>query len=183
MPRGKPADSNNDGDTHKDETSALPTGNAFARDFIHRFDQQEAPPHTYASLAQGPWEVRRVEALYTTPMDDASWGCYAYGEQQATAFVKYRYLALILAAALPSASLPPRFTLDADSHDPVLLLEHGEEAGTLRWADDELVAAVNVLAALLDAPRSLAQLLLAAGAPVLERTGKILDHTLAGDGS
>ena len=74
-------------------------------------------------------------------------------------------MALLLAAAFPAASIPWRFQIDRTSGDPVVLLDRGTPAATLRWADEELVATVNVLSALVTAPTSLAHLLEATGAP------------------
>jgi hypothetical protein len=83
--------------------------------------------------------------------------------------------ALLVAAALPGTGRRLRYRLsadpDAEGRYPVLL--EGRQAGTFQFFDENLLAALNVLDALLVAPRDFARLLDAMGGLALEHVDKI----------
>lgn len=148
-------------------------GNIFTRRFLDLLDGQEAPALTSTALRSGPWRVRRLH--------DGAWGCFAEGETEAEVVVRERSLALLFAAVLPIVSGLSRLRLERKK-DHWLLLDHGVPAGRLAYGEEELVAGVGLLVALHAHLPSLAYFVEAAGAPVLERVGRLVDYWFFGCG-
>jgi hypothetical protein len=149
------------------------SSNPFDLPFAEGSALDEEPPNTEAEYA-GPWRVEPTAA---------GWGCIADGETEPEAVLDDRYLALLAAAALPASGIPGRFRLQDRPEPPFPILDHGQPAGSSATFNQELIAALNTLAALIASPSSLAYLLQAAGATTARRAGKILAQRLPRGGA
>jgi hypothetical protein len=82
-------------------------------------------------------------------------------------------VAQIVAAALPGSGRLLRYHLSLDSEGRTQLLLEGRQVSTFRYFDEELLAALNAIDALLAAPRDFAWLLDAMGGLALEHVDTI----------
>ena len=156
--------------------------NAFTALFLRRLAERDEPPTAGDADVAGPWRIE--------PIPGHGFGLFRIGESLARGFAPVavfpsRWLALVMAAILPGTGRDPLFRIekdpDTDGVYPLILPgpDGGEVVGRLQLFDEAAVAAMNVVAHLLQAPESLAYLLEAAGAVALERCGAILDERIA----
>ena len=154
-----------------------PSPNAFSAAFLQRIAQRDEPPSAGEADVAGPW---RVEEL------PAGFGLFRLGESQERGFEPYavfrgRDLALLAAAVLPGTGRDRAFLLDKEfGVEGFAIAEpNGTVLGHLALFDESLVDALNVAAAVVRLPGSLAGLLEAAGPVALERAGAVLDEKIS----
>jgi hypothetical protein len=156
-------------------TGAAPTlpdtHNAFTPEYLGLLNQRDEPPTASDADAAGPWHLRTTT--------ESRWAVLREGESLARgdvpAGVFFRPEPACLAAGLlPGTGRSKRYRLGKDSDGRGYPLTYeGDLVGHLRHFDEDLVAAMNVLDALLCAPNDFARIFDAAGGVALEHTGKI----------
>jgi hypothetical protein len=154
------------------------SSNAFSRDFLKRFEQQDEPPTGPEADVAGPWFVEPIPGL--------GFGLFRAGESLTRGFrpaavFPDRWLALLAAAVLPGTGRDPllRLSKEADSEGHGVTLDDGAVVGHFELFDENLLDGMNHVAALVRSPWSLACLLEAAGPLALERSGALLDRWIS----
>jgi hypothetical protein len=153
------------------------TANAFAPEFLDRFDEHDEPSTSREAATAGPW---RVVAL-----GPDRWGVLQDGDAEPYGVFKARELALLAAAMIPAAGREPRllvFGEPAPEGFPVGALHAAEgrveTQGWLSVFDVDAVDCINNGLHLAACPSSLALVLEAAGPTALRRAGAILAERL-----
>lgn len=164
-------------------TPSLPP-NAFSPAFLRRLGERELPPTAGEANAAGPWVLEEISPQ-VFGLSRVGMG-YSRGYAPTAIFVD-RWLALVAAAVLPGLGHSPLLIRrdredDRPGYEVVLNLNDGTVVGHLAPAAKKLVGRMNAAIYLLKSPESLARLLEAAGAVVLERSGAILDEQLSDEG-
>jgi hypothetical protein len=152
----------------------LPT-HVFAPEYLALLAQRDEPETAPEADTAGPWH------LETHPR---GWAVLRNGESLAkghepAAVVLRREVALVLAAVLPGTGRRFRYHLSVDSDAEGLtpLLLAGRQVGTFRFFDEDLLAGLNAVDALLASPSDFAWLLDAMGGLALEHVERIaVDH-------
>jgi len=151
--------------------------NAFSPAFLQRLGERDEPPSAGEADVAGPWHVEEVPGGF---------GLFRLGESRerghdAYAVFRDRWLALLAAAVLPGTGRDHAFLLqkDADAEGFAVTDGSGVIAGHVALFDESLVDGLNVAAAVVRVPGSLAFLLEAAGQVSLERAGAILDEKVS----
>ena len=157
--------------------STLPSPNAFSPVFLQRLSQRDEPPSAGEADVAGPWHVEEVPHGF---------GLFRLGESQERGFEPYavfrdRGLALLAAAVLPGTGRDRAFLLDKEfgAEGYAVVEPNGAAVGHVALFDESFVDALNVAAAVVRLPGSLAALLEAAGQVSLERAGTILDDNVS----
>ena len=157
------------------------TPNVFAPSFLARIGERDEPPTAGEADSAGPWFIEEIP--------DRGYGLFRAGEGRARGFrpaavFPDRWLALLVKAVIPGTGRDALLSLakEADSYGYAVTLDDGAEVGHFELFDEALLDGMNVVAALLRSPASLACLLEAAGPVALERCGAILDAWI-GDSS
>lgn len=160
--------------------SNLPSPNAFFPAFLQRIAQRDEPPSAGEADVAGPWHVEELPNGF---------GLFRLGESRERGFAAYavfrdRPLALLAAAVLPGTGRDRAFLLDKEfGAEGFAVVEPNGAGGTtvghVALFDESLVDALNVAAAVVRLPGSLAALLEAAGQVSLERAGAILDEKVS----
>jgi hypothetical protein len=175
--------------------------NAFTTDFLHRLDQAGEPDGAREADVAGPWVVRRVRYQGTFGFAVLrDWESPQDGDAPCAIF-RRRETALLAAAVLPALGREPLYRLATEPdaagfplqagtgpRDPALVpaavavtaIPHPGIAGHLRDFDEDLATALQLVAALVRSPLSLASLLEAAGHVAVEQAGRILTTRLEG---
>ena len=155
--------------------STLPSSrNAFRRSFLSRIAEHDEPFTAGEADVAGPWHVEELPGGF---------GLYRLGEGHArgfepTAVFRDRSLALLAAAVLPGTGREEAFRLQKEAGPEGFLVKTGnggEPVGHLALFDESLIDALHVVESLLRSPRSLADLLEAAGPLALEHAGVLLE--------
>lgn len=149
--------------------SAVPT-NAFTDVYLQLLSHRDEPVTAAEAETAGPWHLEP---------SSQGWAVLRQGESLEngslpTAVFQKKDSARLAAAVLPGTGRKLRYRLgkEADSSGyPVL--DDGRAVGHLRFFDEDLVAALNVVDALVSMPRDLAWLLDGAGGLALDHAGKI----------
>jgi len=141
--------------------------NAFAEDYLALLNERDEPLTAAEADYAGPWSVearQRGAHAVVRPAEEVPYGIFAAVE-----------IAQIAAAVLPGTGREKRYRLgkDEDSGRGFPVYRSGELVGHVRLFDEELVAALNVLDALLSSPYDFAWLLEAAGGLALQHVGRI----------
>jgi hypothetical protein len=151
--------------------------NAFSPAFLHRIGERDEPSAAGEADVAGPWHVEEMSAGF---------GLFRLGESRERGFDAYavfrdRWLAVLAAAVLPGTGRDSVFLLEkeADAAGFAVTDASGAVAGHVALFDEALVDALNVAAAVVRLPGSLAYLLEAAGQVALERAGAILDEQIS----
>jgi hypothetical protein len=150
--------------------------NAFAAEFLERFDQNDDPVTSLEAATCGPWRVIRL--------DNARWGVLQDGDATPQAVFMDRNLALLAAAMLPASGRNDRFILVDEAATmgfPVRELGRRSKLVTVGWLatfEEEVVDALQSGVHLALSPGSLALLLEATGPAALRRAGAILVERL-----
>lgn len=151
--------------------STLPS-NAFVEDYLALLDERDEPITAPEADYAGPWSVeprpQGGHALLRAGED------LARGDQPYAVFDAVE-IAQIAAAVLPGSGREKRYRLGSEE-DPgrgYPVYRSGELVGHVRLFDEELVAGLNVLDALLASPYDFAWLLEAAGGLALQHVGRI----------
>lgn len=159
--------------------STLPSSrNAFRSSFLRRIAEHDEPFTAGEADVAGPWQIEDLPG--------GLFGLYRLGEShgrgfEPTAVFRDRSLALLAAAVLPGTGREAAFRLQKDAGPEGFLVEIGnrgdgsEPVGHLALFDESLIDALHVVESLLRSPRSLADLLEAAGPLALEHAGAILE--------
>jgi len=157
--------------------STLPSLNAFSATFLQRLAQRDEPSSAGEADVAGPWHVEEVPNGF---------GLFRLGESRERGFEPYAFfrdrpLALLAAAVLPGTGRDRALHLgkEADAEGYAIAEPGGAVLGHVALFDESLVDALNVAAALVRLPGSLAGLLEAAGQVALERAGAILDEKIS----
>lgn len=157
--------------------STLPSPNAFSPAFLQRIAQRDEPPSAGEADVAGPWHVEEIPGGF---------GLFRLGESQERGFEPYavfrdRCLALLAAAVLPGTGRDRALLLakEAGAEGYAVAEPNGAVLGHVALFDESLVDALNVVAAVVRVPGSLAGLLEAAGQVTLERAGAILDDRVS----
>jgi len=168
--------------TAKDRSSttparpSLPT-RVFTEEYLALLAERDEPETAPEADTAGPWHVEPHPRGWAVLREGES---LAKGDTPIAAVLR-KEVAQILAAVLPGTGRRFRYHLsadpDADGHTPLLL--EGRHVGTFRYFDENLLASLNALDALLAAPRDFAWLLDAMGGLALEHVDRIAVARLA----
>jgi hypothetical protein len=149
--------------------------NAFSTTFLQRIGERDEPPTAGEADASGPWRVLELPGR--------GFGVFRIGESpergyRPAAVFRERWLALLALAVLPGTGRGAAFRLAKEEGPEGYAVELGTGGlvGHLDLFDENLIAALHVVDALVRSPAALADLLEAAGQVALERTGAILDE-------
>lgn len=149
--------------------SAVPA-NAFTEEYLKLLSHRDEPLTAAEADTAGPWHLEA---------HPQGWAVLRQGESleagsAPTALFQKKDAARLLAAVLPGTGRRPRYRLGKDAESlGYPLLDDGRVAGHLRFFDEDLVNALNVVDALASMPRDLAWLIDGAGGLALDHAGKI----------
>jgi len=153
----------------------------FTEEYLALLAERDEPETAPEADTAGPWNVEPHPLGWAVLREGES---LAKGSAPAGVFLR-KEVAQIVAAALPGTGRRLRYHLstdpDAEGRTPVLL--EGRQVGTFRYFDENLLAALKAIDALLAAPRDFAWLLDAMGGLALEHVDKIAAARLAQPGA
>jgi hypothetical protein len=160
----------------EDASTPPPSRNAFAEEFLSRFEREDEPPSAAEADVAGPWEVQPF------PLADGreAFGVWRLGERESwgdtpAGLFRDPSTALLAATVRPLVGRDPFYELGKERENGGFpLVRQGEAVGWLDLFDEDWAMGVNVLERLTRSPQALASLLEAAGPLALERTGRIL---------
>ena len=159
--------------------------NAFAEEFLRRFEQEDEPPSAAEADVSGPW---RIEPSSTTDGHEA-FGLWRSGERlewgdSPAGLFRERSTALLAAAVRPFVGRDPFYEIGKERWNGGFpLLRQGEAIGWIDLFDEDWTFGINVLERFTRNPEALARLLEAAGPLALERAGRILrERVMDGEG-
>jgi hypothetical protein len=165
--------------TDPSSTPPAPPIRAFTLEFLTILADRDEPDTASEADTAGPWHLE--------PDPKGGWAVLRQGESFEkstrtipTATFERREAALLAAAVLPGTGRNLRYRLASEPDDrghPIL--HDGRIVGHSEYFWEDLVAAINVLAALIVSPRDFALLLDAMGGIALEHVDKILVARLA----
>ncbi len=150
-------------------SAALPA-NAFTEEYLDLLSQRDEPVTAAEADTAGPWHLEA---------HPQGWAVLRQGESlekesAPTAIFQKKDAARLAAAVLPGTGRRLRYKLGKDEESlGYPLLDDGRVVGHLRFFDEDLVAAVNVVDALASMPRDFAWLIDGAGGLALDHAGKI----------
>lgn len=141
--------------------------NAFVEDYLALLNERDEPVTAPEAEFAGPWSVearRQGGHAVVRPAEEVPYAVFEAVE-----------IAQIAAAVLPGTGREKRYRLgrEEDGGRGFPVYRAGELVGHVRLFDEELVAALNVLDALLTSPYDFAWLLEAAGGLALQHVGRI----------
>jgi hypothetical protein len=155
--------------------------NAFAEEFLRRFDREDEPSSAAEADVAGPWEVQ----LSSTADGREAFGVWRqeerpeWGDVPAGLF-RERSTALLAAAVRPFVGRDPFYELGRERRNGGFpLLRQGEAIGWIDLFDEDWAFGLNVLERFTRSPQALASLLEAAGPLALDHAGRILDLRVA----
>lgn len=150
--------------------SASLSANAFTEEYLKLLSSRDEPVTAAEADTAGPWHLEAHPQGWAVLRQGES---VEAGSPPAALFQK-RDTARLIAAVLPGTGRRPRYRLGKDA-EPLgfPLLDDGQVVGHLRFFDEELVTALNVVDALVSMPRDLSWLLDGAGGLALDHAGKI----------
>ena len=149
--------------------SALPA-HAFNEDYLDLLSQRDEPVTAAEADTAGPWHLEAHPQGWAVLRQGES---LEKGSAPAAVFLK-KDAARLTAAVLPGTGRRLRYRLGKDPEQPGYpLLDDDRVVGHLRFFDEDLVNALNVVDALVSMPRDLAWLLDGAGGLALDHAGRI----------
>jgi hypothetical protein len=157
-----------------DPSTAAP--NAFAADFLRRFEEEDEPASAAEADVAGPWSIHPS----STAEGREAFGLWRTGERPEwgdapAGLFRERPTALLAAAVRPFVGRDPFYELGKERWNGGFpLLRQGEMVGWIDLFDEDWAFGVNVLERFARSPLALARLLEAAGPLALERAGRIL---------
>ena len=161
-------------------SAALPA-NAFTAEYLNLLSRRDEPVTAAEADTAGPWHLEA---------HPQGWALLRQGESLAagdppTALFQKKDAARLTAAVLPGTGRRLRYRLGKEAESlGYPLLDDGQVVGHLRFFDEELVTALNVVDALVSMPRDLAWLIDGAGGLALDHAGKIaLERARVADAS
>lgn len=150
-------------------SAAVPV-NAFTEEYLSLLSRRDEPVTAAEADTAGPWHLEA---------HPQGWAVLRQGESlekrdTPTALFQKKDAARLTAAVLPGTGRRPRYQLGKDA-EPMgyPLLDDGRIVGHVRFFDEDLIHALNVVDALASMPRDLAWLLDGAGGLALDHAGKI----------
>jgi hypothetical protein len=159
--------------------SAAVSANAFTDEYLELLSQRDEPVTAAEADTAGPWHLEA---------HPQGWAVLRQGESLdrgsiPTALLQKKDAARLTAAVLPSTGRRLRYQLGKDPEALGFpLFDDNRVVGHLRFFDEDLVAALNVVDALVSMPRDLAWMLDGAGGLALDHAGKIaLERALQGE--
>jgi hypothetical protein len=150
--------------------SAAVPPNAFTEEYLKLLSHRDEPVTAAEADTAGPWHLEA---------HPQGWAVLRQGESLATgneptALFQKKDAARLAAAVLPGTGRRLRYRLGKDAESlGYPLLDDGRVVGHLRFFDEDLVSALNVVDALVSMPRDLAWLIDGAGGLALDHAGKI----------
>ncbi len=159
-----------------EDPSSPSSHNAFAAEFLSRFEQEDEPPSAAEADVAGPWEVQS----FALADGHEAFGLWRLGERPdwgdaPSGLFRDQATALLAAAVRPFVGRDPFFELGRERESGGFpLLRQGEAIGWLDLFDEDWASGVNALERLTRSPQALATLMEAAGPLALERAGRIL---------
>jgi hypothetical protein len=150
--------------------------NAFAEEFLRRFELEDEPASAAEADVAGPWEVQPA----ATAEGREAFGLWRLGERPGgdspAGLFRERSTALLAAAIRPFLGREPYHLLGQERWNGGFpLLRQGETLGWIDLFDEDWAFGINVLERLTRSPEALATLMEAAGPLALERAGRILE--------
>jgi hypothetical protein len=146
--------------------------NAFVEEYLALLDERDEPITAAEADYAGPWDVDQPPSGGHAVLRAGQ--SLHRGDEPYAVFTLLE-VAQMAAATLPGTGREKRYRLGRDEEPgrgyPVL--RAGEVVGYVRLFDEDLVAALNVLDALLASPYDFAWLLEAAGGVALQHVGRI----------
>lgn len=141
--------------------------NAFVEDYLALLNERDEPITAPEAEYAGPWSVEARQPgghAVVRPAEEVPYAVFNAVE-----------IAQIAAAILPGTGREKRYRLgmDEDGGRGFPVYRSGELVGHVKLFDEELVAALNVIDALLGSPYDFAWLLEAAGGLALQHVGRI----------
>lgn len=146
--------------------------NAFTEEYLALLNERDEPITAAEADYAGPWSVedlpRGGHALLRSGQD------LDRGDQPYAVFSMLE-LAQVAASVLPGTGREKRYRLGRDEEPGrgYPIFRTGETVGYVQLFDEDLVAALNVIDALLASPHDFAWLLEAAGGLALQHVGRI----------
>ena len=150
--------------------------NAFAEEFLRRFELEDEPASAAEADVAGPWEVQPA----ATADGREAFGLWRLGERldygdAPAGLFRERSTALLAAAVRPFVGRDSFYELGQERWNGGFpLLRQGESMGWIDLFDEDWAFGVNILERFTRSPQALATLLEAAGPLALERAGRIL---------
>ena len=144
--------------------------NAFTEQYLDLLSQRDEPVTASEADTAGPWHLEPHPQGWAVLRQGES---LEAGSEPAAVFQK-KDAARLAAAVLPGTGRRLRYRLSQDA-EPLgyPLLDDGQVVGHLRFFDQDLLGALNVVDALVSMPRDLAWLIDGAGGLALDHAGKI----------
>lgn len=141
--------------------------NAFTEEYLALLNERDEPITAAEADYAGPWSV-----------EDLPQGGHAVrrsGGDQPYAIFSLLELTQVAAAVLPGTGREKRYRLGRDEEPGrgYPIFRTGETVGYVQLFDEDLVASLNVIDALLASPNDFAWLLEAAGGLALQHVGRI----------
>lgn len=155
-------------------TNKSVVSNAFVEDYLALLNERDEPITAPEAEYAGPWSVEARRAgghAVVRPAEEVPYAVFEAVE-----------IAQVAAAVLPGTGREKRYRLgkDEDAGRGFPVYRSGELVGHVKLFDEELVAALNVIDALLASPYDFAWLLEAAGGLALQHVGRISMARAAG---
>lgn len=161
--------------------SAAVPANAFTEEYLKLLSQRDEPVTAAEADTAGPWHLEP---------HPQGWAVLRQGESldkgsTPTAVFQKKDAARLTAAVLPGTGRRLRYRLGKDAEALGFpLFDDNRVAGHLRFFDEDLVSALNVVDALVSMPRDLAWMIDGAGGLALDHAGKIaLERALRSEAS
>lgn len=141
--------------------------NAFVEDYLALLNERDEPITAPEADYAGPWSVE--------PRRQGSYAVLRAADDRPYAVFEAVEIAQIAAAVLPGTGREKRYRLgkEEDSGRGYPVYRAGELVGHIQLFDEDLIAALNVLDALVASPYDFAWLLEAAGGLALQHVGRI----------
>lgn len=141
--------------------------NAFTEDYLALLNERDEPITATEADYAGPWSIEDLPQGGHTVRR-------AGGDRPYAAFSRLE-LAQVAASVLPGTGRERRYKLGRDEEPGrgYPITRSGETVGYVALFDEDLVAALNVVDALLSSPHDFAWLLEAAGGLALQHVGRI----------
>jgi hypothetical protein len=163
-----------------DDPTTPPLRNAFAEEFLRRFEEEDEPGSAGEADVAGPWEVQ------PSPTSDGreAYGLWRLGERPEwgdppAGLFRERSAALLAAAIRPLLGKEPYYLLGKDRWNGGFpLFRQGEAVAWMDLFDEDWAFGLNLLERFTRSPEAMATLMEAAGPLALERAGSILRHRI-----
>lgn len=158
------------------DSSTPHSRNAFADDFLRRFETADEPASAAEADGAGPWQIQPF------PLADGreAFGLFRAGERPEwgdgpAGLFRERSTALLAAAVRPFVGREAYLELGKEPWSSGFpLLRQGEAIGWIDLFDENWAFGINVLERFTRSPEALASLLEAAGPLALQRAGRLL---------